>query len=66
MLIMFILYYAIIIILGVAFQITFFKENYPLTYIGLFFVWGNTCIAFSVFLSSFLRNPSEALMVGID
>ncbi|GJQ15034.1 hypothetical protein GpartN1_g6825.t1 [Galdieria partita] len=64
MLFMFILFSAIIIVLGIAFRITFFTENYPLTYIGLFFVWGNTCIAFSVFLSSLLRNPSQALMLG--
>jgi ABC-type multidrug transport system ATPase subunit len=64
MLSMFIIFCAVIILLGVAFRITFFTENFPLTYIGLFFVWGNTCIAFSIFLSSFLRNPSEALMLG--
>ncbi|EME27268.1 ABC transporter A family member 12 [Galdieria sulphuraria] len=64
MLFMFILFSAIIILLGLAFRITFFSENYPLTYIGLFFVWGNTCIAFSMFLSSLMRNPSQALMLG--
>eukprot|EP00871_Galdieria_phlegrea_P000584 jgi/Galph1/1526/GphlegSOOS_G203.1 len=64
MLLMFIIFVAIVIVFGIAFNISFFSENYPLTYIGLFFVWGNTCIAFSIFLASILRNPSQALMLG--
>lgn len=60
LLIFYILKSALTIIIGFAVKIPFFTENTPVSYIVLFFMWGNVLIALSFFLAPFFKDPETA------
>lgn len=60
LLIFYILKAALTIIIGFAVKIPFFTENTPVSYIVLFFIWGNVLIALSFFLAPFFKDPETA------
>eukprot|EP00184_Porphyridium_aerugineum_P003115 CAMPEP_0184694560 /NCGR_PEP_ID=MMETSP0313-20130426/2460_1 /TAXON_ID=2792 /ORGANISM="Porphyridium aerugineum, Strain SAG 1380-2" /LENGTH=1037 /DNA_ID=CAMNT_0027152857 /DNA_START=117 /DNA_END=3230 /DNA_ORIENTATION=- len=50
--------------IGAAIQIPFFVDNTPLSWLVLFFLWGNSLIAFCMFLAPWFQDPQTALVFG--
>lgn len=53
-----------VIVIGSAVGIQFFVDNTPISYIFLFFLWGNVLIAFALAFVPFFGNPETAQTVG--
>lgn len=53
----------ILIIVGYAFNIAFFRLNAFLSYGLLFFIWGHVVVAHAVFLSPFFKTPETAIVL---
>jgi len=64
LLIIFLVATAIIILVGGALRLDFFTLNTPISWLVLFFLWGNTMIAFVMFLVPFFQNSETALIFG--
>ncbi|KAI0566793.1 ABC transporter [Gracilaria domingensis] len=60
----YILSQALIMIMGAVIGISFYTDNAPLSYIILFFLWGNVLIAHAVLFAPFFGSPETAQTFG--
>ncbi|CAN8067883.1 unnamed protein product [Agarophyton chilense] len=60
----FLLSQCLIMIVGAVTGISFYTDNSPLSYIILFFLWGNVLIAYAIFFAPFFGSPETAQTFG--
>ncbi|GAB0494154.1 hypothetical protein MMPV_005444 [Pyropia vietnamensis] len=54
----------LLVVVGLAARIAFFKDNSPLAYVPLFFIWGHTMVALALVLAPWFSSPETALIFG--
>lgn len=54
----------VLMVIGLAINSVFYRENAIIAYVSLFFIWGNVLVAFAIFLAPFFQKPEPALIFG--